>query len=148
MEWMLDLVRQQWAALGMTSPTLMPPLASDRLWRWLAEFPADVQISVLPDKLVATIAAIEAIVPDAGIVAHAADGVIRVQLPPPSPLTPLPSPLFRRLRAVAAAQGGRMVVRKWPSGVATFCAKRSGARRGRKWVLCVLSRNASIHRIS
>jgi glycolate oxidase FAD binding subunit len=117
-EWMLDLVRQQWTALGMTSPTLMPRLASDRLWRWLAEFPADVQISVLPDKLVATIAAIEAIGPDAGIVAHAADGVIRLQLPPPSPLSPLPSPFFTRLRAIAAAPGGRMVVRKWPSGVA------------------------------
>ncbi len=34
----------------MTSPVLMPSLATDWLWRWMAEFPADVQINVLPSN--------------------------------------------------------------------------------------------------
>ena len=51
-EWMLGQLREEWAALGMTSPVLMPTLADDRLWRWIAEFPADARIGVLPSKMV------------------------------------------------------------------------------------------------
>ena len=54
-EWMLEQLREEWTALGMTSPVLMPNLATDRLWRWLAEFPADFRIGVLPSKTVETI---------------------------------------------------------------------------------------------
>ncbi len=77
-EWMLDTLHQGWAALGMTSPVLMPNLATDKLWRWIAEFPADVSISVLPSKLIETISELLKTAPGCAIHAHAGDGVIRV----------------------------------------------------------------------
>ncbi len=76
--WMLDTLQAEWAALGMTSPTLMPSLATDKLWRWISEFPADVQFSVLPSKLIETIVKVLAAAPDCAVHAHAGDGVIHV----------------------------------------------------------------------
>ena len=129
-EWMLDLARRQWTALGMTSPTLMPRLASDRLWRWIAEFPADVEISVLPGKLVATIAALQAIVPDAGVVAHAADGVIRVSLPSPACGTGAGGEGGTQLQSlVARLRGGRCPGR--PDGGAESAGRRGPFARRR-----------------
>ena len=51
-DWMIDRSSRQWTALGTTSPDgrSADRLASDRLWRWLAGVPANVQISVLPGK--------------------------------------------------------------------------------------------------
>ena len=63
-EWMLGTLHQEWAALGMTSPVLMPSLATDKLWRWISEFPADVQINVLPSKLIETIVEVLKAAPD------------------------------------------------------------------------------------
>jgi glycolate oxidase FAD binding subunit len=79
-EWMLGRLRQDWTALGMTSPMLMPNLANEKLWRWIAEFPADVEIGVLPGKIVATVAELLNKVPGCSIHAHAGDGVICVGL--------------------------------------------------------------------
>ena len=38
----------EWAAAGATAPMLVPTTRAEPLWRWLADFPADVQINVLP----------------------------------------------------------------------------------------------------
>ena len=43
-------LREEWAALGMLRPCWCPLWPTDRLWRWLAEFPANVQIDVLPSR--------------------------------------------------------------------------------------------------
>ena len=56
----------------------MPNLPDDRLWRWIAEFPADARIGVLPGKIVPTIVELLKIAPDCAIHAHAGDGVIRI----------------------------------------------------------------------
>ena len=79
-EWMLARLREEWAALGMTSPVLMPKLANDRLWRWISEFPADVRISVLPGNVIGTIMELLKIAPDCAIHAHAGDGVIHKRI--------------------------------------------------------------------
>ena len=62
----------------MTSPVLMPSLATDKLWRWISEFPADVQVNVLPSQTIATIRELLKTAPGCTIHAHAGDGVIRV----------------------------------------------------------------------
>jgi len=77
-EWMLSRLREDWTALGMTSPVLMPQLADARLWRWLAEFPAESRLTVLPGETVATAAKIMRDMAGATSLAHAADGVILV----------------------------------------------------------------------
>ena len=71
-------LREEWTALGMTSPVLMPNLANDRLWRWISEFPADARIGVLPGNVIGTIVELLKIAPDCAIHAHAGDGVIRI----------------------------------------------------------------------
>jgi glycolate oxidase FAD binding subunit len=75
-EWMLGWLREEWTRLGMTSPVLMPNLASDKLWRWIAEFPTEETINVLPSKLVETVAKLLKASPGCTIQAHAGDGVI------------------------------------------------------------------------
>jgi hypothetical protein len=76
-EWMLGTLHAEWAVLGMTSPVLMPNLATDKLWRWISEFPADAELSVLPSKLIETISELLKTAPDSAIHADAGDGVIR-----------------------------------------------------------------------
>ncbi|MEN6452131.1 MAG: FAD-binding oxidoreductase [Thermoguttaceae bacterium] len=76
--WMLDVLRESWTSLGMASPVLMPNLATDRLWRWMAELPADRELRVLPSQTVATVADLLKADPDCSVHAHAGDGVIRV----------------------------------------------------------------------
>jgi glycolate oxidase FAD binding subunit len=106
-EWMLGQLRQEWTALGMTSPVLMPNVAADRLWRWIVESPADVQLSVLPSRVVETIVELLKISPDCTIHAHAGDGVIRVggldensrELTAPAEL-PNTDPAIRVMRAI------------------------------------------------
>ena len=50
-EWMLNRLREEWTAAGMTSPMLMPNLSTDKLWLWMAKFPAEEQFHVLPGEL-------------------------------------------------------------------------------------------------
>ena len=74
-EWMLGRLRDEWSAAGMTSPVLMPGLATDRLWRWIAEFPGDMRLGVLPSQLIATIVELLETWPNCAVAAHAGDGV-------------------------------------------------------------------------
>jgi glycolate oxidase FAD binding subunit len=119
--WMVEQLRDGWIAVGAAAPMLVPAAAAEPWWRWLVDFPANVQMGVLPGAVVATVAEIVRIDPQCAIQAHAGDGVIRVSIP-------LPSGEGRRegdasaakgssavqqiaqLRAVAAAAGGKMIV--------------------------------------
>ena len=77
-EWMLGRLNKEWTALGMASPVMTPNLANDKLWRWIAEFPADETINVLPSKLIETVAGLLKTSPDCAIRARAGDGIIHV----------------------------------------------------------------------
>jgi glycolate oxidase FAD binding subunit len=77
-EWMLGRLREDWTALGMTSPVLMPDLPDTRFWTWLAEFPSDARLTVLPGETVAAAARLMRDLSGAAIQARAADGVIYV----------------------------------------------------------------------
>jgi len=75
-EWMLARLREEWTSLGMTAPVLMPNMATDKLWRWMAEFPANARINVLPSKTIETIVELLEVVPICAIQAHAGNGEI------------------------------------------------------------------------
>lgn len=75
--WMLDTLHQQWTALGMTSPVLMPNLTTDRLWRWMSELAVDAESHVLPSEVIATIGRWLKASPGCSIHAHAGDGIVR-----------------------------------------------------------------------
>jgi glycolate oxidase FAD binding subunit len=78
-EWMLGRLREEWTRLEMSSPVLMPSLASDKLWRHFAEFPADETINVLPSTLIETVAELLNTSPDYTIHAHAGNGIVHVR---------------------------------------------------------------------
>lgn len=77
--WMLDRLNACWSPLGMTAPVLMPNLSTDKLWRWIAEFPEDERIGVLPGETVGAIVELLEAAPDCSVQAHAGDGIIRVR---------------------------------------------------------------------
>jgi glycolate oxidase FAD binding subunit len=75
-EWMLARLREEWTSLGMTAPVLMPNMATDKLWRWMSEFPANARINVLPSKTIETIVELLEVAPSCAIQTHAGDGEI------------------------------------------------------------------------
>ena len=75
---MLDRLNDCWSSLGMHSPVLMPNLKTDKLWQWMAEFPEDERIGVLPGETVSTIVDLLKAEPDCAVQAHAGNGIVRV----------------------------------------------------------------------
>jgi glycolate oxidase FAD binding subunit len=105
---------------------LVPAAHTEPLWRWLADFAADVQINVLPSAVVPTMAKILPLDPKCAIQAHAGDGVIRASLPHLS--RNRQSEEFSaahpvgQLRQIATAVGGKMIVLGRPGGAALTAA--------------------------
>ena len=110
-----------------------PPPIRSRCGAWLVDFPANVQISVLPSAVVATVAKIVQIDPECAVQVHAGDGVIRASLPLPSgegrgegdalatTVSSAGQPISE-LRAVAAAAGGKMIVLRHADGLVPTAA--------------------------
>ncbi len=84
-QWMLDALRDQWQASGIASPMTVTNTWARLLWDWLADFPADVQISVRPGELTKMIGALVALDPDCTIQAHAGNGILHVIFSPQNP---------------------------------------------------------------
>ena len=132
--WMVEQLRDQWVAVGATTPVLVSAAVAEPLWRWLADFPANVQINVLPSAVVALVAEIVRIDPACAIQAHAGDGIIRISLPLPSgagrgeggpsaATVSSASQPIAQLRAVVAAAGGKLVMLRHCDGVALTVAE-------------------------
>ena len=77
-DWMVGQLRNEWAAAGIAAPMVASATDAEKLWRWLAEFPADAKISVLPGAVVETIVKLLEREPGCAIQSHAGDGVIHV----------------------------------------------------------------------
>jgi FAD/FMN-containing dehydrogenase len=77
-------------------------------WTWLADFPAAMQISTLPSRTVELMAGLRELLPQCCLQAHAGNGLIRVQWPPPGDNGELAALLHDRLCPLVAAAGGRL----------------------------------------
>ncbi len=111
-----EQLRAQWISLGGAALTLVPAGRAEPIWRTLAEFSADVEINVLPSRVVETIEKVLAVDADAAIQAHAGDGVIRLTCSDPN------LHALAALRSIATAVGGNVVVVRHPAGAVLTAA--------------------------
>lgn len=111
--WMLNRLREEWTAVGMNSPVLMPHLATNVFWQWMASLPTDARIHVLPSRTLETVEKLSSAAPDAAIHAHAGDGLIRVHCAQGKETSEDDAEgrnLVSRLQAIADAAGGKMAM--------------------------------------
>jgi glycolate oxidase FAD binding subunit len=76
-QWMLDSLREMWLSSGVVSPMTVTNAWAKSLWNWLADFPAQVQIAVLPSAVTRMIGSLTSLDPDCTIQAHAGSGILR-----------------------------------------------------------------------
>ena len=132
-DWMVEQFRIEWATAGATAADVGAHCPCRTALALAAEFPADLQIAVLPSATVETIAKVLEINPNCAIQAHAGDGVIRIKpaegkeergegrglgTSVPSGATADDASVLVALRRVAAAASGTMIVLRNPDGVA------------------------------
>jgi glycolate oxidase FAD binding subunit len=115
-QWMIDQIGQEWRQLGVDSSKIVLGADADFVWDELIGFAAEVQISVLPGKLIGLIDGMLQSQPGCSILSHAGNGVLLVRLPPTLPERF--SAAIRQLRAMAVEAGGKMSVLARPEGVA------------------------------
>ena len=115
-DWMVEQLRGRWTSAGATAPMVIPTSRAEPLWRQLAEFAGDVQISVLPSAVIETTIKVMEAAPDCTIHAHAGDGVIRVKMG-------AVRDAVAGIRAIVDEAGGKMVLRKHIDGVAMTAAE-------------------------
>ena len=72
---------EEWRQAGVSSLSTVSGDDAESWWRWLTDFPADLQISALPSRMVALMARLRSLLPECRVQAHAGNGVIRVQRP-------------------------------------------------------------------
>ena len=110
-DWMLVRLGDQWRRLGVSSLTTVTGSDTQSWWNWLTDFPAEVQASVLPGRLVELVHRLGTLLPDCCLQAHAGDGLVRVQWPPQAAAADTPAALVRdKLRPAVAELGGNLVV--------------------------------------
>jgi len=124
--WMLDELQGRWNAIGTASPATFWDDRANRLWQALAEFPREspsppaatvaAELHVLPGETVATIERVVRADPGGRVLAHAADGVVRVEFS----LSPEQAvdAVCNRLRPAAASAGGSVAIVAHPPEMA------------------------------
>ncbi len=115
-QWMEKTLRDEWYEAGVSSTVTMPGTETGRLWQWLAEFPAHVQIGVRPGATVAVVEQLLSADPGCSVLAHAGDGVIRARLVP-FDADEFVELLGETLRPAAAEAGGNLVVLSPPEDI-------------------------------
>lgn len=110
---MVDRLRSEWRELGISSTMTIVAAEAERLWEWLTDFSAQLQISVLPSATVAMIERLLAVDPQCSIQSHAGNGIIRASL---SPFTSnrLAEVVREELRPAVSEAGGKLVILSCP----------------------------------
>jgi len=116
-DWMIEQLGKAWRGAGIEQFVTSLGGKAAPLWQWLTEFPAEVRIHVCPSAVVATIATLLELDPDATVEAHAGDGAIRARFSAREPDEWTDS-ISHRVRPLVERAGGRMVVTSAPEGVA------------------------------
>jgi FAD/FMN-containing dehydrogenase len=115
-EWMLAQLGQEWRQSGVSSLTTVTGDDTDAWWQWLTDFPADLQVSVLPGATVEVMTRLRQLLPDCCQHAHAGNGVVRVQMstaedqPRPGQDGDFAALLRETLRPAVTEIGGKLVV--------------------------------------
>jgi glycolate oxidase FAD binding subunit len=138
-QWMLETLRGQWHASGITAISSVADDSVARFWQWQTDFPAEVLIRVLPSQVTRLLESIQKILPDCSLIAHAGHGEVRLAVgnaesgaQNPQPTGPSSAPaaederrmveggtsvhlLRERLRPLIASLGGTLTVLSCPT---------------------------------
>ena len=114
-EWMVAELGQEWRQAGVSSSAIVTGSDTEAWWNWLADFPADLQLSALPSRLIEAMTQLRRFLPDCCQQAHAGNGLLRVQLSPrPASACGFAALLREKLRPALASLGGKLVVLSTP----------------------------------
>jgi glycolate oxidase FAD binding subunit len=112
--WMIGRLCDEWRPLGAGITAVAAGNEAQAAWQWLAAGEADVEVRVLPSRLIATWAALRDLDMDGSIQAHAGNGVLRLRLAPRLPQQ-FADLLRGGLRPAVARHGGRLSVLRCPA---------------------------------
>lgn len=114
--WMLRQLAGRWRALGVDlSQQVLAPEA-ERLWGRLAEFPAQIEIRVLPSQVVAVMEQLVRLDPAGAFQAHAASGVVLGRFSW-TDAAALANVWREKLQPLVSQARGRMVLRRGLPGM-------------------------------
>jgi glycolate oxidase FAD binding subunit len=113
--WMVDQIQREFRECGNSSVKTISEADAEIAWTWLAEFPAEVQISVLPSATAGLVAELLNFNAGFSIQAHAGNGLIRLRLPDGPPEQFIAQ--VRHSRWLAVEAGGSAVVLSAPPGI-------------------------------
>jgi len=113
-DWMQQQLQQEWQSQGLSAHVLVSA-EHDALWEDLVEFPAAgphalaLQASLVPSGVIDFVREVQAIDPQASILAHAGNGLVVVKMPelPEAGLTEV---VVRKLHPLARRSQGNVVV--------------------------------------
>ena len=113
-DWMQQQLQQEWQSQGLSAHVLVSA-EHDALWEDLVEFPAAgphalaLQASLVPSGVIDFVREVQAIDPQASILAHAGNGLVVVKMPelPEAGLTEV---VVRKLQPLARRSQGNVVV--------------------------------------
>ena len=114
-DWMVGRIRLQWQELGIVLPVTIAATEAAAMWKWLAELPADLQISVPPSATICMIECLAELDPSGSIQAHAGNGIVRAHLSPRVPVE-FTALVRERLRPAVQSAGGKLTVLSIPDG--------------------------------
>ncbi|MBN2578172.1 MAG: FAD-binding oxidoreductase [Pirellulales bacterium] len=108
--WMLETLRAEWSAAGVTAISSVADDSVARFWHWQTEFQAQALIRVLPSKLVGLLESVKNIVPACSLIAHAGHGEVRLAAPVEAASCRFPTMFRAQLRPLVASLGGALTV--------------------------------------
>jgi len=76
-QWMLETLRAQWNAAGITAISSVADESVARFWQWQTDFPAEAHLHVRPGQVVGLLEKLGQLIPDCSLIAHAGHGEVR-----------------------------------------------------------------------
>lgn len=121
-DWMVEQLRGEWQALGVSNTRVLTGDPCSNLWRSLAEFPANrdaaavIRANVLPGAVTTFAQEVLQVDPQASIQAHAGNGILIVRFGGLA-ASDIAATIIKRLRPAADAMRGSVVVVHAAQGV-------------------------------
>ena len=138
-DWMVDALRQEWQAQGISQTHVARDQQAAELWSRLREFPTNtespltIKASVRPGQVTAFVRLVLEIDPNASIQAHAGNGIVIARFANFQPAS-VSRDLIGRLQPAAKRSGGHVVVLTSNVGDLTRQAVWGGADEAVAWM--------------